>query len=261
MAVILINNFFFQEFSQSRVISEKGLQPVVRIRDRDRMLETLWQPENFLDWVRRLRDFDNEDTIKELIDNDGTSWEMFDESEIPEDSLDTSRISVNLTPVKKQLNESIHQLSMNGSFLDGTIDKTTDSVVQRRHDDMDACLLQIEVAAQTLGKLCHQYESRETSGEVTKSLDKVRNVVSTLRETLNSLHKTSDSSTNIESSINTVIENSVTSVNQSDNDHDNDDENQTKQKDDKIISSPNKSFRACPFLQDNNSKSVRFNVK
>ncbi|XP_057325623.1 kinesin-like protein KIF14 [Microplitis mediator] len=248
------------EFSQSRVISEKGLQPVIRIRDRDRMLETLWQPENFLDWVRRLRDFDNEDTIKELIDNDGTSWEMFDESEMPEDSLDTSRISVNLTPVKKQLNESLHQLSMNGSFLDGTIDKTTDSVVQRRYDDMDACLLQIEVAAKTLGKLCHQYESRETSGEVTKSLDKVRNVVSALRETLNSSHKTSDS-TNIESSISTVIENSVTSVNQSKNDHENDHQNQSKKTDDKIISSPNKSFRACPFLQDNNSKSVRFNVK
>ncbi|XP_044595120.1 kinesin-like protein KIF14 isoform X2 [Cotesia glomerata] len=240
------------EFAQSRVISEKGLQPVIRIRDRDRMLETVWQPENFLDWVRRLRDFDNEDTIKELVDCDGTNWEMFDESEMPEDSLDMSRISVNLTPVKRQLNESFHQLSMNGSFLDSTIDKTTDSAVLRRYEDMDACLLQIEVAAKTLGKLCHQYESRETSGEVTKSLDKVRNVVSTLRETFNSLHKTNDNSTNIESSNNTVIENSVASVNQINNEKLNKfDDNRT---------SESNTFR-CPFSQDNNSKSVRFNVK
>ncbi|CAD6216341.1 GSCOCG00004494001-RA-CDS [Cotesia congregata] len=241
------------EFAQSRVISEKGLQPVIRIRDRDRMLETVWQPENFLDWVRRLRDFDNEDTIKELVDCDGTNWEIFDESEMPEDSLDTSRISVNLTPVKRQLNESLHQLSMNGSFLDSTIDKTTDSAVLRRYEDMDACLLQIEVAAKTLGKLCHQYESRETSGEVTKSLDKVRNVVSTLRETFNSLHKTNDSSTNISSSNNTVIENSVNSVNQSNNE-------KLNKLDDNRTSSESNTFR-YPFSQDNNSKSVRFNVK
>lgn len=221
---------------------------------------------HFLDWIHRLRDFDNEDTIKELLNYD-ENWEPFEsDSTLPEYTLDSSRISVNLTPVKKQLNESLHQLSMNNSFLDISADKTADTIVAKRQDDMNACLMQMELATKTLGKLCHQYESRKTSGEVTKSLDKVKILINTLRNVLDSKHSLKnhdedddDDNNTQESDLNntTVIENS-TGLN---------DNNKSDfiQKLEQPLRSPGKSStRGCPFFQDSTTtpaKSVRFNIQ
>lgn len=72
----------------------------------------------FLDWLHRLRDFDIENSIKELRDSED-EWERYEDSEIVQDSfLENSRISVNITPIKKQLSESLHQISMENGTLD-----------------------------------------------------------------------------------------------------------------------------------------------
>ncbi|XP_034948137.1 kinesin-like protein KIF14 isoform X1 [Chelonus insularis] len=248
------------EFFQQKLISDKGLEPIIKIRDKDRMLETLWQPRLFLNWLHKLRDFDDEDTIKELIESE-TPWEAFEESEIPEYTFNSSRISINLTPVKKQLNESLHQLSMNSSLLDVTQDKTSEVFINKRHDDMNACLLQMELATNTLKKLCHQYESRELSGEVTKSLDNVCKIVSSLRNKLDLAHKNDQSSTknstNMESSLNNVDKENISTTETQKIDQNNlENEPKKLKKEISRITS-----RKCPFFQDNSQKSVRFNVE
>ncbi|XP_012280682.1 kinesin-like protein KIF14 [Orussus abietinus] len=247
------------EFYQQTTIVDKELQRVIRVRDKDRKVETLWQPMRFLDWVHRLRDFDIEDSIKELRDSED-DWELYDDSDFTQDSLNNSRISINITPVKKQLNESLHQLSMDSSILECSIaDQTAESVISKRRDDILQCLLQMELAARTLGKLCHFYESREVSGQVTKSLDQVHSIIDSLKSTLES--KNSNETTNCSASSNTsglnntVIENSENVVSTSSL-------NNSAKHVPRWDASPTRPNlkSGCPVLQNGTAKSVRFDV-
>lgn len=251
-----------QEFHQQQIVVDKGLQPVIRVRDKDNMVESLWQPLRFLDWIHRLRDHELEHSIKELQDCED-KWEPFEDSDIVPDSLYSSRISINMTPVKKQLNESLSQFSIDASFLDGSMaDQTSESVVQKRRDDIHQCLIQMELASKTLKGLCHQYESREVSGKVTQALDKVNAIMQQLKVTLEEKAPTEASSaesvmSNVSNPDNTVIENSET-----------DKSAQPfaigkKYFHDSAASPAKSNLRnTCPFLKnDNASRSVRFNFK
>ena len=250
---------FTQEFHQQQMVVDKKLQPVIRVRDRDRMLETFWQPMHFLDWIHRLRDHEIEDSIKELR-NSEDHWEPYDDSEIIEDSLNTSRISINITPVKKQLNDNFHQLSMESSILERTVaNETTESTLDKRREDIAKCLQVIEDASKTLSRLCHEHESRETSGQVTKSLDKVHSIIRNLKNILDS--KTScdnneESDTPNNSGFNnTVIENSESAISDFSR-------NQRFFESFKPSSATKPTLREnCPFFKDPpNGKTVRFDV-
>lgn len=178
---------------------------MIRVRDKIHMMEALWQPIDFIDWVHRLRNCDIEDSIKEL-QNFPYNWESYDTAEVFEDSLNNSRISINMTPVKKQLNESIHQLSMDTSMLEPTLNDQT-FVTYNQQEDVNACLTQIEVAAKTLSKLC-QYQNHNTKS-IVESLAKMQDIIETLKSIFKNkdLSGCEDMSTNsINSSNNTVID-------------------------------------------------------
>ncbi|EFN88098.1 Kinesin-like protein KIF14 [Harpegnathos saltator] len=199
---------FDYEFDQQQIIVKKKLQPVVRVRDRTRMMETLLQPMDFLDWVHHLRNCDIEDSMKELRDLDG-DWEPYDETEVFEDSLNNSRISINIAPMKKEMNESVHQFSMDESMLEATLhDQTSIITSHNQQEDINVCLTQIEVATKTLNKLCHQYQTYNTT-PIVQSLTKMQDVVETLKNIFQSkdLNECEEMSTNSISSANdTVIE-------------------------------------------------------
>ena len=217
----------------------------------------------FLEWIHKLRDHELEHSIRDLQDSDD-KWEPFEDSNIIPDSLYCSRISVNMTPVKKQLNESLSQFSIDASFLDGSFaDQTADSVIQKRRDDIHQCLIQMDLASKTLKGLCHQYESREVSGKVTQALDKVNAIMQQLKVTLEEKSAAESSSvesvaSNVSDHDNTVIENSVI---------DKTDEEPlapVKKYFPNSFASPAKSNlrNTCPFLKnDNAARSVRFNFK
>ncbi|XP_014214321.1 kinesin-like protein KIF14 isoform X3 [Copidosoma floridanum] len=250
------------EFHQQQIVVDKSLQPVIRVRDRDNMLETLWQPMRFLDWIRQLRDHELEHSIKELQDAED-KWEPFDDSDIMPDSLCSSRISINMTPVKKQLNESLSQFSIDTSFLDCSVaDRTNESVFLKRRDDIHQCFIQIEIASKTLKGLCHQYESREVSGKITQALDQVNSVMQDLKDLFREKSPPENSVAEIMASDvgdpeNTVIENSVI------------DKSSTpfavvKNFFANCNTTPSKSNLkpACPYFKnDNNTKSVKFDVE
>lgn len=190
---------YFQEFDQQQIVVEKNLRPVVRVRDTARMIETLWQPADFLDWIHRLRNCDIEDSIKELRKRE-CDWEPYDKTE---DSVNNRRISINMTPVKKQLNESVHHLSMDASMLEVTLnDRTSVMTHNQTQEDIKACLTQIEIAAKTLNKLCSRNPTCDNKS-VVESLSKMQDIV----EMLKNIFKNQDSSedTSTISSNNTVI--------------------------------------------------------
>lgn len=169
------------------------------------MMETLWQPIDFLDWIYRLRNCDIEDSMKELQDF-SCNWEPYDTTEIFEDSLNNSRISINMTPVKKQLNESIHQFTMDTSMLEPTLNDQI-SVIHDQQEDVNACLTQIEVAAKTLSKLC-QHQNHNIR-PIVESLTKMQDIIETLKSIFQNkdLSECEDTSTNsINSANNTVID-------------------------------------------------------
>lgn len=181
------------------------MRPVIRVRDKTRMMEALLQPTVFLDWVHRLRNCDTENSIKEL-ENFDCNWESYDETEVFEDSLNGSKISINMTPVKKQLNESINQFSMDTSMFEATLNDQ--SVTYDQQEDVNACLIQIEVAAKTLNKLCHRYEKLDTK-PIIESLSKMQDIIETLKEIFQSTESSEceDTSGNsINSANNTVID-------------------------------------------------------
>ncbi|KAJ8680905.1 hypothetical protein QAD02_016692 [Eretmocerus hayati] len=253
------------EFHQQQIVVDKGLQPVIRVRDRDNMVETLWQPYRFLEWIHKLRDHELEHSIKDLQDSEDR-WEPFEDSDIVPDSLYTSsRISVNITPVKRQLNESLSQFSVEASFLDSSMaDQTTESVLQKRRDDIHQCIIQMDLASKTLKGLCHQYETREVSGKVTQALDKVNAILQQLKLTLEDKHCAESSAdsgaSNLSNPDNTVIENSSDRTTQAmfngkkyfSNGHN--DYKESGSKDDLKVQS------ACPLTKSNSaSKLVRFN--
>ncbi|XP_076685162.1 kinesin family member nebbish isoform X2 [Andrena cerasifolii] len=192
------------EFDQQQVIVNKSLKPVIRIRDRDCMKETLWQPMRFLDWVHRLRDYDIEDSIKELHTTDET-WEPYENTETFEDSLNSSRISINMTPVKKHLNESLQQLSVDTSVLGSTFaNQTVDC--SRDQETVDTCLVQIEQAAKTLRRLCDKNGKIQV---VSESLNSMQNIIDRMRgilEERDMCEYTHETAISIENSIATVSE-------------------------------------------------------
>ncbi|KOC70525.1 Kinesin-like protein KIF14 [Habropoda laboriosa] len=166
------------EFDQQQVIVNKTLQPVIRIRNKDSMKETLWQPMRFLDWVHRLRDYDIEDSIKELCTTDEV-WEPYENTETFEDSLNSSRISINMTPVKKHLNESLQQLTLDTSVLGSTFNQTLD--ISKDQETINTCLIQIELATKTLRKLCGRNSGIQT---LTESLNSMQTIINSLRDSL-----------------------------------------------------------------------------
>ncbi|XP_017882196.1 kinesin-like protein KIF14 [Ceratina calcarata] len=166
------------EFDQQQMIVDKSLRPVIRIRNRDNMSETFWQPMRFLDWVHRLRDYDIEDSIKELCTSEAT-WEPYENTETFEDSLNSSRISINMTPVKRHLNESLQQLS-----LDATVIENQAVDMSRDEKTINGCLAQMEHAARTLQALCTKNTEMQL---VTESLNNMQSIIDRLRETLESI--------------------------------------------------------------------------
>ncbi|KYM98142.1 PREDICTED: kinesin-like protein KIF14 [Cyphomyrmex costatus] len=198
---------YLYEFEQQQTVVEKNLQSVIRVRDRTNSMEMLWQATDFLDWVHRLKNNDIEDSIKDL-QSSKLNWEC-DESrrtEVFEDSLNNSKISINMTPVKRQLNESIHQFSMDASILEATMNDT--SLIHDQQENVNACLTQIEIAAKTLKKLCHRYQNHDTKS-IVESLAKMQDIV----ESLKNIFQSKDSSEcedvsadSINSANNTVID-------------------------------------------------------
>ncbi|XP_033325976.2 kinesin family member nebbish [Megalopta genalis] len=168
------------EFDQQQVIVNKSLRPVIRIRNKDCMKETLWEPMKFLDWVHRLRDYDIEDSIKELCTTLDGTWEQYENTETFEDSLNSSRISINMTPVKKHLNESLQQFSMDTTVIGAIVDnQTLDDT--KEQESIDGCLVQMELAAKSLRRLCAKnYENQM----VAESLDIIQSNIDTLRKVL-----------------------------------------------------------------------------
>ncbi|XP_011493839.1 PREDICTED: kinesin-like protein KIF14 [Ceratosolen solmsi marchali] len=248
------------EFHQQQIVVDKGLQPVIRVRDKDNMVESLWQPIRFLDWIHQLRDHELEHSIKELQDSDD-KWEPFEESDIVQDSLYCSRISVNMTPVKRQLNESLSQFSVDASFLDSsTVDCTSESIVQKRRDDIHQCLIQMELASKTLKGLCHQYESREISGKVTQALDKVHIILQHLKTILEVKAVPMGS---VDNQISIVSNVNNTMIDKAEADKSGQSLDILKKYCYKSVASPAKSNlrSACPyFTNDNASRSVKFNI-
>lgn len=175
-----MNCIVFQEFDQQQVIVNKSLRPAIRIRNKDSMKETLWQPMRFLDWVHRLRDYDIEDSIRELCTTSDEAWETYENTETFEDSLNSSRISINMTPVKKHLNESLQQLSLDTTVLENAfVNQTIDC--SKEQETVSSCLAQIELASKTLRKVC---DENDKIGVVTESLNNIQSIINRLRETL-----------------------------------------------------------------------------
>ncbi|XP_014613284.1 PREDICTED: kinesin-like protein KIF14 [Polistes canadensis] len=196
------------EFNQQQTLIDKNLRPVIRVRDKDRKKETLWEPMRFLDWVHQLRDYDIENSLKELK-NSENDWVSYDDTETFEDSLNSSRISINLTPVKKHLNESFQQLSMDTSIHDSTTQEEASESQQRKN--VSTYLLQIERATQALSILCQRCESPEINNTISESLDRVQNIIVDIRSMLlvKNLKDNKNESENSNGSVNnntTVIE-------------------------------------------------------
>lgn len=179
---------------------ENNLQPVIRVRDKTISMEMLWRATDFLDWIYRLKNCDDiKNSIKELYHSD-YKWESY-ETEVFEDSLNNSRISINMTPVKKQLNRSIH---LDQLILETTMNEHT-SIMHDQQEEVNACLTQIEVAAKTLNKLCRQ--NHETK-PIVESLVKMQDIIEFLKNILqnNSSEFEDVSANSINSANNTVID-------------------------------------------------------
>ncbi|XP_011156541.2 kinesin-like protein KIF14 isoform X2 [Solenopsis invicta] len=197
---------FQYEFHQQQTVVDKNLQSVIHIRDKINSLETLWQPTNFLDWIYRLRNCDIEDLIKELRRKGKWEFHGNGSTEIFEDSLNNSKISINMTPVKRQLNESIH-FSMDASMLETTMYDHT-SIMHDQQKDVNACLTQIEVAAKTLNKLCRRYQNNNIE-QIVESLGKMQDIIESLKSILQNKDSSESedvSANSINSANNTVID-------------------------------------------------------
>ncbi|OAD61345.1 Kinesin-like protein KIF14 [Eufriesea mexicana] len=194
------------EFDQQQIIINKNLEPVIRIRNKDDMKETFWQPMRFLDWVHRLRDYDIEDSMKELSTSDGI-WETYENTETFEDSLNTSRISINMTPVKKHLNESLQQFSLDTSILGSTLTNQTFDI-SKEQETIYMCLTQMELATKTLRKLCNRNGEIQSVAEF---LNNMQSIIYNLRDALeikDTSKHTNESINSIQNVSSSIIENS-----------------------------------------------------
>ncbi|XP_015184259.1 PREDICTED: kinesin-like protein KIF14 [Polistes dominula] len=199
------------EFNQQQTLIDKNLRPVIRVRDKDCKKETLWEPMRFLDWVHQLRDYDIENSLKELT-NCENDWVPYDDTETFEDSLNSSRISINLTPVKKHLNENFQQLSMDTSIHDSTTQEEASEYQQRKN--VSTYLLQIERATQALSILCQRCESPEINNTISESLDRVQNIIVDIRSML--LVKNLKDSKNESETSNGSVSNNTTVIEKTD---------------------------------------------
>lgn len=170
------------------------------------MKETFWQPMRFLDWVHRLRDYDIEDSMKELSTSDEI-WETYENTETFEDSLNTSRISINMTPVKKHLNESLQQLSLDTSILGSTLTNQTFDI-SKEQETIYMCITQMELATKTLRKICNRNSGIQSVAEF---LNNIQSIIYNLRDALEmkdmSKH-TNESIGSIQNVSSSIIENS-----------------------------------------------------
>ncbi|XP_020708303.2 kinesin-like protein KIF14 isoform X2 [Athalia rosae] len=159
---------------------------------------------------------------------------------------------VGINYMTEHLNESLHQLSMDASIIETTMGNGTSELgaEKKSHNDMRACLRQMEGAAKNLSNLCNQCDSREINAEIVKSLDKVQDVIVGIRESL-MINRGNESNVSNMSVNNTVIENA--GINQADSGF-------MKEHLTEDISSPTKSNlrTGCPFLRNDVAKSVRF---
>lgn len=182
---------------------ENNLQSVIRVRDKTISMEMLWQATDFLNWIYRLKNCDDiKDSMEELC-HSNYKWESY-ETEVFEDSLNNSRISINMTPVKKQLNRSIH---LDQLILETTMNEHT-SIMHDQQEEVNACLTQIEVAAKTLNKLCRQYQNHDTK-PIVESLTRMQDIIEFLKNILqnkNSSECEDLSANSINSPNNTVID-------------------------------------------------------
>ncbi|XP_068083317.1 kinesin-like protein KIF14 isoform X2 [Anabrus simplex] len=177
------------EFSRQHRVGQSSLEQTVRVRNRGKCWVAYWKPSYFLQWLERLRLHDPDDSLKELLDvEDEDYWE-----EDPEDSSseeDNSLISTK--QIKRQLNETIHHLSLEssciGSELGSPYNNTADNansidssdVEADNYEEMNSCVQQIEEASNKLRKLCEENEV----GDVKHTLDALDNMVKQLRTTL-----------------------------------------------------------------------------
>lgn len=164
------------------------------------MKETLWEPMRFLEWIHRLRDYDIEDSIKELYTTDEI-WEPYENTETFEDSLNSSRISINMTPVKKHLNESLQQLSLDTSVYENTCTNQTFHSCKEQ-ETINTCLVQMELATKTLRKLC---DGNDEVQLVIESLNNMQTIINNLREVLEARNLNNDTTEIINSTRNCSI--------------------------------------------------------
>lgn len=108
-----------------------------------------------------------------------------------------------MTPVKKQLNKSIH---LDKLILETTMNNT--SIMHDQQEDVNACLTQIEVATKTLTKLCRRCQNQDVK-PIVESLAKMQDIIEFLKNILHSKDSSEceDMSANsINSANNTVID-------------------------------------------------------
>ncbi|XP_046607794.1 kinesin-like protein KIF14 isoform X3 [Neodiprion virginianus] len=114
---------------------------------------------------------------------------------------------VGINYITEHLNESIHQISMDASTAEVTMDNLMLHPTKKKYyDHVRKYVRQMEKAAKNLGNLCNQQEIQEISDEVTKSIEKVQDIIISIKETLTSSRNNESNASNA-SENNTVIEN------------------------------------------------------
>ncbi|XP_046414438.1 kinesin-like protein KIF14 isoform X3 [Neodiprion fabricii] len=114
---------------------------------------------------------------------------------------------VGINYITEHLNESIHQISMDASTAEVTMDNLMLHPTKKKYyDHVRKYIRQMEKAAKNLGNLCNQQEIQEISDEVTKSIEKVQDIIISIKETLTSSRNNESNASNA-SENNTVIEN------------------------------------------------------
>ncbi|GLH01289.1 Kinesin-like protein unc-104 [Gryllus bimaculatus] len=166
------------DFSHEHVVGENALQQRVKVRDRSKCITAFWQPSYFSHWVDRLRHHDPDDSLKELLNHDHIEWTEDLEISVSEDS---TRIMVNTKNVKRQLNESILQLSMESceSVMDTGCESSESDSLDDNHESICGCIEQMENTVQDLRILCNGQNK-----EVIKKLNALNTVIKDLKAVL-----------------------------------------------------------------------------
>ncbi|XP_069697574.1 kinesin-like protein KIF14 [Periplaneta americana] len=145
------------EFKQQHVFDKSSNGPTVRVRDLSKHMIAYWTPSSFLQWLHQLRDYEPNDSLKELSNID-VSWE--DEDAVLGSSPDGSSVMDNTS----------------------TADSTLDT------EDINNCLQQMETATHRLDKLCKSWRGYDKVNTIVESL---HHLIKDLRSTFDSDHETS----------------------------------------------------------------------